>query len=279
MQASALDWVDGNATEDSVREIAQVLDSAKLLYLFESDTCVYLREVLNECVRLHPGLCVPHFDILHPVSDGGSYEPALLKIFHCIPDDIPERARASFAELVESNVTQIPIVSVEQLVTETLLWKRKNAETYRGRVEGFKEMMLEDIKGADEYFANSTPFHIGWLKGFLKANKVLTACNDGLSTEDAVNILKGIDLQQCPSVWLYIRAHEQRMRAGHPPTDNDVDDWFVLPVVSYTDLVLVDGGFRHFILCADGSLESKVFANVADAARVLSALAAPVNDT
>jgi len=277
LEAAALDWVDGKATEDSAREIAQVLDSAKLLYLFEFDTWVYLREVLDECVRLHRDLRVPQYDIFHLLSDGGSYEPALLKIARCIPNDISESAQASFAAVIESGVTQIPVVSVRQHVIGALLWKKRNPDTYKERVENFKEMLSEDIKGANGYFTDPTRFHTAWLKGFLKADKVLVACNDGLTTEDAADILAHLDLERCPSVWLYIKAHEHRMRAGYPPTDNEGDDWSILPIVPYVDVILIDRGFREFVIRADSSLEAKVFANAADAAKALSALVAPWN--
>jgi hypothetical protein len=270
VQAAPLDWVDGNATEDSAREIAQVVDSAKLRYFFESDTSVYLREVLDECRRLHPGVTVPQFNILHLMSDGGSYEPAELKLASLIPGYFCEGAQQAFSKLLESGIMHIPITSVQAHVNEAILWKQKNPETYRKRVRGFKEMLSEDITGCEEYLADPESFHIAWIKGYLKADKVLVACNDGLRTEDAADILKGLDLRRCPSVSLYLKAHEHRMRAGHKPADNEVDDWFILPVVPYADLVLVDRGFREFIIRADRSLESKVFANAADAARALA---------
>ncbi len=278
LQSAVLDWVDGDATEDSAREIAQVLDSAKLRYLFESDTSVYLREVLDECHRLHPELNVPQFDVLHLVSDGEDYEPSELKIAARVPEYLSEGAQQVFAKLIKAGITHVPNSSVQTHVKETIRWKHKHLETYKKRVKGFNEMLSEDIAGTKEYFANPQPFHIGWIRGFLKADKVLVAWNGGLDVDSAVNILRELDLRQCPSVWLYIKAHEHRMRAGHAPADNEVDDWFILPVVSYTDVVLVDRGFRDFILRADSRLKSKVFANAADATRVLAAMAAPFDE-
>lgn len=269
-QSAPLDWVDGNATESSARKIAQVIDSAKLKYLLELDAFVYLSEVLDECHRLHPELCVPQLNILHLVSDGGSYEPAELKIAVLAPDYFRNGAQAALSKLIESNVTRIPIVSVERLATETVLWKKNNPQTYRKRVEGFKDMLSEDIEGAGEYFADPARFHVGWLSGFLQVNKILTACNDGLSADDVADILRGLDLKRCSSVWLYIQAHEHRMRAVHPPTDNEVDDWFILPAVLYADLILVDRGFRDIVIRADRSLTSKVFSNASDAATALA---------
>jgi hypothetical protein len=278
LQCATLDWVDGNATEDSAREIAQVLDSAKLRYLFESDTSVYLREVLDECQRLHPELNVPQFDILHLASDGEDYEPSELKIATRVPDYLSEDAQQAFAGLIELGVTHVPNPSVQAHAKEAIRWKQRHLEAYRKRVIGFQGMLSEDIKGAEDYFANPQSFHIGWITGFVKADKVLVAWNEGLDLDGAVNILKDVDLHQCPSVWLYIKAHEHRMKAGHAPTDNEADDWFILPVVSYADLVLVDRGFRNFILRADGNLKLKVFANAADAARVLAVMAAPFDE-
>jgi hypothetical protein len=271
LEVATLDWVDGKAAENSAREIADVLDSAKLLYLFESDTYVYLREVLDECVRVKSELHVPRFDICHLVSDGGSYEPALLKIAQCAPDAVPERAQASIMKLVETGVTEIPIKPVRDHVLQALLWKRTNPDTYKERIKGFKEMVSEDIEGKKDYFADPAYFHAQWLKRFLKADKVLAACNNDLSAEDVDDMLTHLDLQHCPSVWLYIEAHKHRMKAGHPPKDNDVDDWSILPVVPYVDVTLVDHGFREFIIQADRDLESKVFADATDAAEASSA--------
>jgi hypothetical protein len=275
LQAAPLDWVDGNATEDSAREIAQVVDSAKLRYFFESDTSVYLREILDECQRLHPEVKVPQFDILHLMSDGGSYEPAELELAKLVPDYFHEGAQQAFSELVESAMTHVPVTSAQARVTEAFLWKERDPETYKKRVKGFKEMLSEDIEGCGKYLADPESFHIAWIKGYLKADKVLVSCNAGLRMEDAADILKGVDFQRCPSVSLYLTAHEHRMKAGHKPADNEGDDWCVLPVVPYADLVLVDRGFREFIVRADRSLESKVFANAADAARALALVAAP----
>lgn len=275
LQVAALDWVDGNATEETVREIAQVLDSAKLLYLLESDIPVYLREILDECRRLHPELTIPQLEVLHLVSDGGGYECSELKIVARIPDFFSKETQHSFAGLIEAGITSIPIRSIQTLVKETLLWKQRHPETYGKRVTGFKEMMSEDTEGAKEYFDNPRRFHIGWMRGFLKADKVLAAWNDTLDAGDAVSILKDLDLQRCPSVWLYIKAHEHRIRARRVPSDNEVDDWFILPAVSYADLILVDRGFRDSILRADRSLESKVFADATDAAAALSQIGIP----
>lgn len=278
LQVAALDWVDGNATDESAREIAQVLDSARLLYLLESDTAVYLREILDECHRLHPELSTPQFDVLHLVRSGGDYEPSQLKIAAHIPDFFQRDGQQPFSGLIEDGITRIRIPSIQTLVKETLLWRQRHPETYRKRVTGFREMMSEDTEGAKEYFDNPRRFHIGWMRGFLKADKVLAAWNEKLDACDAVNILKELELQQCPSVWLYIKAHEHRMKARRIPRDNEVDDWFTLPAISYADLILVDRGFRDSILRADRSLESKVFADAADAAQVLSHMSVPFNE-
>lgn len=275
---ATLDWADGDATEESASEIARVLDSAKLRYLMEPDTSVYLREVLDECHRVHPELSVPKFDVLHLVSDDGDYEPSELKIAARVPDYFSKDAMQAWANLIEAGITRVPNPSVQMHAKEAIRWKRGHPETYNKRVQGFKEMLLEDMKGAKEHSSNRQGFHVAWLRGYLKADKVLAAWNDALDADSAVSILKELDLRQCPSVWLYIRAHEHRMKLGHVPPDNEVDDWFNLPVVAYTDLVLVDRGFRDLIVRADRNLESKVFADPADAAQALSVIRTQFGD-
>ena len=44
--AVALDWVAGDATIESAKEIAEVVDSAQLQYEIEPDSIVFLHEIL-----------------------------------------------------------------------------------------------------------------------------------------------------------------------------------------------------------------------------------------
>ncbi len=260
-----LDWVDGNATESSVCEIAQVIDSARLKYLLEVDQSIYLREVLNECKCSYPELMVPQFECLHVMSNGGSYEPAMLKIAHLIPEHFPDCVQESWGALIEDGMTHMPIISVKEHVKNALLWKRDNLEKYRERVAGFKDSLSEDIEHQAEYFADPLRFHTTWLKRFLKVDKIIMACNQALSENDVTAILANLNLTRCPSVQLYFKVREHRMRAGHPPTDNDVDDWAILPATVYADIVLIDRSFRDLVLRADRGLESKVFFRANDA--------------
>jgi hypothetical protein len=270
-QTAPLDWVDGNATERSVRQIAQVIDSAHLKYLLEPDYMVYLAEVLSECHRLHPELSVPDLKVLHVMVDSDTHEPAELKIARLVPDYYSEEQQRRWAPLIASGTREIPFGSVQDHVMDALSWRQRNSERYHGRVDGFMESLMEDIEGRAEYFADSRRFHIGWLKGFLKVDKVIAACNRTLGEDEIGEILANLDFARCPSVQLYIKAREQRIRVGHPPADNDVDDWAILPAVTFADVALTDRAFRSFLLRADGGLASKVFHNAAAAVSALQA--------
>lgn len=269
LQSAPLDWVDGNSTESSAREIAQVIDSARLKYLLEPDYIVYLSEVLSECQRQRSELNLPQLRVLHVVSDNGSYEPAHLKVMRLVPDYFPDRARESLMQLIEPGEESLCFGSVQDIVRMTISWRSRNQETYQRRVSGFSESLAEDICQRDQYFANRNRFHLAWLRGFLKVDRVIMACNDGITDEDVSGTLSELDLTRCPSVQLYLTAREQRIRLGHHPAENDVDDWANLPAVTYADVILTDRRFRDVVLRADRSLESRVFCRAEDAAASL----------
>jgi hypothetical protein len=263
---ASLEWVEGKATEESAKEIASVIDSAKLKYQFEQDTFVYTREVLDACKTQEPGIRVPQFDIMHLLSDGGSYEAAYGILASQVPDYFEEQDLPDSIKDAKSVPIEIPIASAKEWVKETFLWKERNPERYRGRVERFKAALWEDIERADEYFRCPERYQIEWMKRHLKLDKILTCLNPGC---DIDSLLDRISTDQCPAVKLYWNVREKRMRAKTPPKDNDVYDWLFIPVVPYADLVLTERNLREFILQAYESLKSKVVYNATDAVTIM----------
>lgn len=264
--SAPLEWVEGKATEESAKEIAAVIDSAKLKYQFEQDSFIYAKELLYECHRQDPSIKIPKLPVMHLLSDGGSYEPAYGLLAHQVPDYFREGELPHGVKDAKSVPKQVLVASVREHVKEAFLWKERNPELYRERVEGFKDALSDDIERANEYFKSPKRHRIEWMKRFLKIDKILAAFNPGL---DIDNIFVRIAIEECPGVRLYFLAREKRIKAGYAPKDNEVDDWLFLPVVPYADLVLIDSNLREFILQADRSLESKVVCNMTDAVDIL----------
>lgn len=57
---------------------------------------------------------------------------------------------------------------------------------------------------------------------------------------------------------LFLDAHLQRVRAEHAVQDNDVDDWMIVHIVPYADVVLTERRLAHFIRQADRTLGARV---------------------
>jgi len=255
-----IEWTEGNATEQSARQIAAVIDSAQLVYQLEMDQFVYLSEVLCECKRLDPSLQIPELPKTQLLEPAGIFRSTHAVLARSVPDYF-DSAKDPNAIPVD-----IPVGSVREYVKTTLKLEQENPGRYNDRIEGWKASMLYDIRHKDEYFRSRKHWWLEWMKRFLKVDKVIAGLNPGLNVE---MYLQDVDIENCPAVGLYFDAREKRMKAGHDPQDNEVDDWQFLPVVPYADLVLIDRNFRTFILQADKSLEARVFANAADAAEVL----------
>jgi hypothetical protein len=267
---AALEWVEGMATRETAAQIAAVVDSAKLKFLIEADTFVFTREVLDECRRQNTAIKVPDFPALQNLSDSDE----LISVIGILSTQVPDYLDKADMERVQSKgdiPTKLPAYQVQEWVRQTFLWKEKNPETYRGRVDKFKESLSEDIERKDEYFNNSQGYRLGWMKGFLKIDKILKAFN-AQPDMDIDDLLKNVDVSACPAVDLYWKVREKRMISGNPPNNNDVDDYMFLPVVPYADIILTERNLRAFILQADKALESKVFHNASDAVQALDSL-------
>jgi len=266
---AALEWVEGKATPESAAQIAAVVDSAKLKYMIEADTFVFTREVLDECRRHNTGIKVPDFPALQNLSDNDE----LISVIGVLATQVPGYLDKEQIERVPKGgiPTKVPAYPVQEWVKQTFLWKEKNRKTYQERIDGFKAGMTEDIERKDEYFKDRQDYQLGWMKGFLKIDKILKAFNAQVDI-DVDNLLKTVNVATCPAVDLYWKVREKRMMSGNPPNDNDVDDYMFLPVVPYADIILTERNLRAFILQADKALESKVFHNASDAVQALDSL-------
>jgi len=263
--SAALEWVEGNATKESAREIAAVVDSANLKYLFEADYLVYTREVLDRCREQNPYIKVPDFPIFQNLSDNSFLISARGILVNQVQDYL---GKDEIGELEgkEGTPTKVKIGSIKQWVEETLNWKKRNREIYQERVDGFISSLSEDIARKDEYFRDRDNYRRDWIKRFLKIDRILRTFNPGC---DVDSILQKIDIEDCPTIALYWTVREKRMKSDLPPNDNDVDDYMYIPIIPYADIVLAERQLRGFVLQADRSLESKVFSKVGDALNAL----------
>jgi hypothetical protein len=266
--SAALEWIEGRATERSAKEIAAVIDSAKLKYVLEADTFVYTREILDQCHQQDKKIQVPDFPILQNLSDNNNLSWAA-SILANVPGYLEEHQRKSLEKQLPFP-TKIPAYSAQTWVDKTSEWKQNNPETCQERIDGFKAALSGDIKVQKEYFADTQRYRRDWMKRYLKIDRILKAFNPKI---DIDNILDGaldrMDTTKCPAVKLYWNVREKRMKSCNPPQDNDVDDYIFLPVVPYADIVLTDHNFRAFILQADSNLKSKVFAKATEAVKAL----------
>jgi hypothetical protein len=257
---ATLEWVEGNATIDSARWIAAVVDSAKVKYKFEADYIVYTREILDQCHQKDQSIRVPDFPILQKLSGNESFFSVLGYLATRVPDYLEEEKLERFKQDGKIPI-DIPVFSVREWVEETLNWKENNPKSYQGRVDDFKLSLLEDITRKDEYFNDRQRYRKDWIKRLLKVDKILKTFNPGF---DVDSILEKIDIKNCPAVSLYWEVREKRMESGKPPEDNDIDDYAFLPVIPYANLILMEKELRGHILWADSSLESKVFSDTGD---------------
>jgi hypothetical protein len=252
---AVLEWVEGKATIDSAREIAAVVDSAKVKYELEADYIVYTREILDQCHQQDQDIRIPDFPILQKLSDNKSISSVPGILATKVPDYLEEGNLERFKQDGKIPI-DIPIFSVQEWTEETLNWKKKNPKTYQERIDGFKTSLSEDIERKDEYFIDRQKYRKDWIQRYLKIDRILISFNDGI---DVDNVLDKIDCEKCQAVNLYWKVREKRMKSGNPPKDNDIDDYGFIPVVPYADIVLTERNLQEFIFQADISLKKKVF--------------------
>jgi hypothetical protein len=252
---TVLEWVDGNATIESANEIAEVVDSAKLQYEFDTDTFVYLHEVLRELKRLDSNLCLPDYEILHVRAEGKLVRRGLGVLLHSVPEFFDDCVLPPGSE---SLPVEMPFGSARSHVQQSWSFQHDRPAMSRERVEGHFAAYGEDL--AIFQMRKKKPVQaddiVGWMKRFLNVDRILTKLNTDVNVD---RLLRSVEIQRCPAIDLYIKAHQKRLRAGNNANENDADDWSsVVPVVPYADLVLTERSLRAFIVQADPSLDAKV---------------------
>jgi len=264
---ATLEWVEGNATEESASSIAAVVDSAQVKYMIEADYLgVYTQEVLAQCQKQKADIRVPNLPpVLQNISDNRTFQSTLGILVRDVPGYLEEDKLEQIQRKGELPTT-VPALSAGEWTKESFIWKQKNEKLYQERVTGFIDSLSEDITRRDEYFSNPKRYRKDWIKRLLKIDKILRAFNPGI---DVDTILEKIDIEDCPAITLYWKVREKRMRSGILPNDNDVDDYAYIPVIPYADVVLIERQLRAFVLQADKSLKTKVFTKVSDAINAL----------
>ena len=254
-QTSPLEWVDGNATVDSANSIAEILDSAKLLYIAETDQFIYVHEILRECKRIESSVNIPEYNVLNVFVPNTTFKPAFSIIANCVPDYFDNiKLPTGFPE-------ELPFASAKVFAMETYKWRQQKEKVFQERVVGFKESLSEDIDNSTAYFKNPDEYHRKWLKGFLKIDLILIAYNPSLKTE-IDDLIYQINFDNCPATKLYFQIREIFIKNGNPPKDNDVDDWMYIPIIPYSDISIIEKKMKNIILHANPSYKNRIFHDV-----------------
>lgn len=256
MQAP-LEWADGRATLDTAMEIAAVVDDSPLKYLYEGDTFLWTSELLEECSRVSDVVRVPKLPKLQPVERGGTVQSTVGILTGLVPEYIEAMGTPPAPDGPDVPAA-CPVFTAKEAVAQTFNRKKYQPDLFQERLDGYRASFNDDVKAYSEGAKLDRLAMIGWTKRFLKIDLVLDTLNPGC---DVDGILDRVDIDRCPAVKLWFGMREHRIKAGHTPKDNEVDDWMILAVVPYADVVLVDRGFRDSLLRADRTLESKVFAD------------------
>jgi predicted nucleic acid-binding protein len=252
--AAPLDWVDGKATIESAKEIAEVVDSARLQYEIEKDSFVFLHEIQAELRRLEPGIRLPDFDVLF-LRDISKAAPRALPV---LKNMVPGFFKPG--ELLHSDAplpNEIPFSTVAEHVERAYLCKTERPAVYQERVDGHKAAYQHDREGLAERHNKSltSTDHLGWMKRFVRIDRIITALNPDLPVDE---LLSRVDFTKCPAVNLFLNAHMARVKAKHVVHDNDVDDWMIVHIVPFAEVVLTERKLAHFIRQADPSLGERV---------------------
>lgn len=262
----ALEWVEGSATLESATEIADVIDSAKLQYEIEFDMIVYLREVLTELKRLDPSLCLPEYEIVHVRILGQSVRRAMGVLRTTVPEFFVE---SQLLPGSESLPVEVPCFSARWHVERSWEFKHNRPATCRERVDGHIAAYEQD-RAAFLTRKKKSPQRgdlVDWMKRYLNVDRILKKLNENVEID---SLLEVVEIERCPAVWLFIKAHEKRIRAGNDAKENDVDDWLSLSVVPYADLVMAERNLRAFMIQAQPQLDVKVTHDPNYAAAVLN---------
>jgi hypothetical protein len=252
--AAALDWVDGNATVETAKELAEVVDSARLQYEIEQDSFVFLHEVQAELRRIEPSIRLPAFDVLFVRDITNAARRALPVLKNNVPNFFEP------GELLHPDVelpNDIEFATAAEYVERAYACKTERPAVYQEREDGHAAAYYHDIDAlAGRHKKDfSSAENLGWIKRFVRADRVVAALNPGLPVDE---LLARVDVTRCPAINLFLEAHLQRVRAGHIVQDNDVDDWMIVHIVPYADVVLTERRLAHFVRQADPTLRERV---------------------
>lgn len=252
--AAPLDWVDGKATVESAKEIAEVLDSARLQYEIEMDSFVFLYEILAELRRIDPSMRLPEFDVLL-LRDLNKAVPRALPILKNMVPGFFEPGELLEPEFEYPN--EIAFSMAAEHVERAYVCKTDRPAVYQERVDGHKAAYLHDVDALSGRKGKRLTSRdcLDWMKRFVRVDRVVTALNPPVPVDE---LLAKVDLSRCPAVSLFLNAHLARVKAVQAVRDNDVDDWMIVHIVPFADVVLTERNLAHFIRQADPSLANKV---------------------
>ncbi len=260
-----LDWAHGRATPKSARQIAAVVDSAKLQYEIEPARFVWVQEVLRECHRVDCAIRVLNWPIIHVRAIGRVVERALGIVATRAPGYFEEgELGKEGTSLTKGRAFEPACVHVDAMFD----LKQRNPEMLEQRKALYKVAFLKDVANASARGSSGVRKEDvrEWMKQSLRVDRILAALNPKL---DASDLLECVDWLRCPAIVLFLRARWKEIEQGHQPRDGDVDDWSSVPVVPYADIVLTERHLRAMIHEADPSTQAKVTSDPNEAAGMM----------
>jgi len=260
--SSPLEWVEGNATEQTARQIASIFDKAECIYQAAADTIIYAVETLKECKRIEPSISFPEILELQYLERGSYYTSAEAIIQQHVPS-------YSFGTIKKPNFPKnVPVMSIKDHAIEALRWSKKNPDICEERIKGYNETLQKDFSLAGDNFKGLSKREIiGWLKRFIQIDKILEEVASPRTNID--DLLNKIDISKCPAINLNIRIRENLIRNKCKPEDNDCDDFIYLPIIPYADISLIEKDMSDRILQVDQSMKTKLFRKPSDAANAI----------
>lgn len=273
-----LEWIDGKATEQSARDIAQVVDSFPLQYQCDLDQFIWIREVLDECKRMTPALQVPDFPVLRFRNNRGLRPNIFVILNRCVPGFFADAAfpeighTAQFIAQIETSHECVPFESAGECVERALNLKSKWPDTYRERVAGYRAAFEVDRREFECRRSQSITEDdkANWLRNYLRVDRILSALNPGIEID---SLLDEVDISRCPATDLFLRMRERRLRDRQCGVkDSDVGDWSYVPILTYADVALIERNLRHFVRQANEQLATRVTADPSEAAAMIENL-------
>lgn len=264
--ASPLEWVDGQATLASATELADVVDSAKLAFEVESDSFVYLYEVLQELRRLDQTLVLPEFEVLFIRDSARGVKRAIPALLGSVPRFFDEGELLENAGLVP---VELPCSPARTYVERAWEFKHSRPHVFQERVDGYSAALQQDLDTFGSRATKSIQARdiVEWMKHYLKADRIIADLNP---SADADRLLAAVDISRCPGIDLFLKAREKRIRSGQPAKENDADDWISVPIAAYADVMLTERNLRSYLHQADKSLSQRVTHDPAQAVELIT---------